>query len=211
MRWRIGLLVFGILFGCIAFWQQARAADSSSEELRKASEQTAANVEESDKQIIDEQSIKIGRLQASLDKQGLLVSAIGKSDFVTGQKPVKVQVTNPSGEQSRTSGPITYITDSITSDRKDFAYEIKVIVQVTRTFSPFTIVTDFDAPLGIATGMPWCNVQTGGVSSLNNSVTNGWKRSTNTISSPAVSPATPVVCYFYSNQQFNVVNMQVVQ
>jgi hypothetical protein len=111
LKWRHWLVVFGILFGALAYWQQSHAALSASRDredaITKTSENVSARVSESVSksvaksvgeqytQTINDLQGKIGALEAQLQTQGKKVDVIGKSNIVTGKNPIRVEVTNP--------------------------------------------------------------------------------------------------------------------
>jgi hypothetical protein len=163
MRWRWALLVFGIIFSVAAWWQQSLAAkaarESTADAISKTSERVTAEVERKDQAIIDAQNKKIDALQASLDNQGKDVKQIGQSPFVSGRKPVQVEVTNPSTNPPQSQAPIHlgHLTVSQKPDistRADAPFKTTVTVQSDIDFPSLKLAIQCDGPLVDGGGGP---------------------------------------------------------
>jgi hypothetical protein len=63
MRWRLALVLTGLLFSGVAWWQQTRtyqvAQESASEAINETSRRVSAEVKKSDESIINAQSAKL--------------------------------------------------------------------------------------------------------------------------------------------------------
>jgi hypothetical protein len=158
MRWRWGLLVFGLLFSGSAWWQQNRAAtisvDTTNDAISKTSEKVAVEVKKADKDIIDAQNLRIDQLQKSLDAQGKDVGQIGASPFLTGKKPVRVEVTNPqSGNPTPIhQGHLTVSQETEVSTRPQFPYRIKVVIQSDIDFPSLKLSLSCNSAIGQVEG-----------------------------------------------------------
>lgn len=103
-----GAVLVGLLFSVITYWQQVRAARLAEQNQQTAIDETAKKVA---KQTTDNVTDAVGKqykemiasltaqnqsLASQLSAQGKDVNAIKSSSIVTGKKPIKVEVTNPS-------------------------------------------------------------------------------------------------------------------
>ena len=103
MKWRLWLVVFAFCFGLLAWWQQTRAIRAASKDRESAIKETSTRVSADVTRavtsqyagMIAEQQKKIDALQAQLTVQGKDVATIKGSNIVTGKKPIRVEVTNP--------------------------------------------------------------------------------------------------------------------
>jgi hypothetical protein len=118
MRWRIALLVFGLMFSLIAWWQQDRVASEAAKDRASAIRETATetakettkNVTEAMSEqylpLIQSLTAKVGELEGELNDQGKKVDVIGNSNIVTGKKPISVIVENPSPSAQSGDAPL---------------------------------------------------------------------------------------------------------
>src|SRR5215471_14615220 len=73
--------------------------------IKDTSDRVAQEVNDQNKQTITDLRGQISKLQAQVDADGKELRRIGRSNFVTGSKPVKVLVTN-SPEAKPTPAPV---------------------------------------------------------------------------------------------------------
>jgi hypothetical protein len=113
MMWRYILGLSLIAYGGLSWWQQFRLAKASVADREKAIKDTSQQVAAATSasvtqtvtnlysQMISDLNSRIAQLQSQLAAQGKDVSAIKGSNIVSGKRPIKVLVTNP----SETPGP----------------------------------------------------------------------------------------------------------
>lgn len=152
MKWRWALFFCGIIFSGIAWWQQARAAksaqDSTSAAISATSDAVATNVKAQDKIIIDEQTAKIDQLQKAVNEEGATVHRIEGSDFVTGHRPIRVEVANSQTSNGPVhAGQLTLTQKGDTSTRADAPVKTIVTIQSDVDFPTLKIELFCDATL----------------------------------------------------------------
>lgn len=104
-------------------------------------------------------------------------------------------------------GPIAWFVDDQESDQPTMRYEIKLTVQAKHDFSPFRLLIDGDGPMVVISppigdacsvpgvvGMPIYSHRS--VPEMNRFIFD--------VRSPPVTPATPIVCRFYSLQPLKI-------
>jgi hypothetical protein len=114
MRWRIALLIFGLLFSSIAWWQQVRAADESAsartqaiqDTAKETAKQTTENLGAAYRPLIQSMTEQIGVLQKQLAEETKKVDVIGGSSIVTGKKPIDVVVKNLPESSTSADAPL---------------------------------------------------------------------------------------------------------
>ncbi|MBI4165454.1 MAG: hypothetical protein HY508_06940 [Acidobacteria bacterium] len=109
-RWKIWLLAISIIYTGIVWWWQARANREAAKERthaigeasRRVMNETTEAMGKQYGQIIEAMTKQNSALSVQLGEQGRQLQAIGKSDIVTGKRPIPVTVTNPgpSGAQA---------------------------------------------------------------------------------------------------------------
>jgi hypothetical protein len=116
--WRIGVIIFGVGLSALTWFQMSRTNKANNVDRENAivetskrvsaavSESVTKAVGEQYKQTIADLHSQIGTLQSQLSEQGKNVNTIKSSNIVTGKKPVKVEVMNPSGGNAPPSNPL---------------------------------------------------------------------------------------------------------
>ncbi|HEY2468125.1 MAG TPA: hypothetical protein VGI45_09805 [Terracidiphilus sp.] len=96
MRWKIALLIFGLGFSGIAWWQQDRTLTQAEKDRVSAIQETARETaKETTENVTKAMGAQYAPIILKLSEQGQKVDAIGNSDIVTGRKPIPVVVQNP--------------------------------------------------------------------------------------------------------------------
>ena len=231
MLWRYILGVALIVYGGIAWWQQARfarqsltdrdaAIDRTSKSVSASvSESVSRSVSQQYQQTIDNLNTKIVQLENDVQSQGKKVDLIGRSDIVTGKNPVKVEITNASSGIA--SPPVPKIEGIeildqeplLTSPYKDAPYGVKVIIQTKTELQPvkFGIECDKEVAYGeFSPGADYTGIIVSTPGRLTNSRDNsiktnswGWK-----VNDPKFVPETPWIVRLYGKEPLRVIGAQ---
>ncbi|HEV2489795.1 MAG TPA: hypothetical protein VGT03_08300 [Candidatus Acidoferrales bacterium] len=106
--WRYVVIIFGLSLSALTLWQISRQETSANIAQESAIERVASETSQKVTQTISEQykgivsnlTDQIGTLKGQLASQAKDLSVIKGSNIVTGKKPVKVEVTNPTAPSS---------------------------------------------------------------------------------------------------------------
>jgi hypothetical protein len=164
-----GAIALGVVFSGLTYLQQSRAISQAARDrdtaIKDTSKQVAKDTTDTitaamGKQyqgIIDSLTQQVGDLKGQLLSQGKKVDAIGKSPFVTGSSPVRVEVTNPSSQASASPAPVhvghlTLTQKSGVSTREDAPYMAILTIQSDVEMTSVRIVVTCDGELVAANG-----------------------------------------------------------
>jgi hypothetical protein len=158
--WAVGV---GLLFSGLTWWQQYRASiqavsdrqNAITETAKRTAKETSDNITEKIKTQYQDMVASLSKqnadLKSQIANQGKKVDVIGGSPFVTGTKPVKVEVTNPNAPASQssavTNGVLTISQTDKISTRSDAPYEIEVVIQSTVEFPELKLTFQCDKKL----------------------------------------------------------------
>jgi hypothetical protein len=144
-------IMVAVLFSGVIWWQQIRAARQAGIDREKSINDTATKVAQSvrdeDAPRFAEQSKQIANLKSQLESQGKNVSRIGNSPFISGKKPVPVEVTNPASPAPARYGVLTISQSDQVSTRADAPFEIGVTIQTTVAFPSLNLTFGCDQNL----------------------------------------------------------------
>jgi hypothetical protein len=133
-RWRIGFAIFAVLYsGLVWFWQY-RTTSEDEIKRQNAIIQNSGDVrkivKEEDQGVVTSLNTTISTLSDLVSKQQTQINDIHNSSFVTGKKPVQVEIANPKSlPQQNASAPadpqpdINVSSMSVASDRSKYATE----------------------------------------------------------------------------------------
>jgi hypothetical protein len=159
-KWRVGVIVFGLSLSGTTYWQQSRERSASAKDRQKAIQETSAetsklvtaSVSDLYSHKISEQNMQIADLQAELKAQSRNIDTIKGSDIISGKKPVKVEVTNPSIVQSppvpMLSGIRIASQKQIPSDDSNLPFGLEVVIQTDTDIVPVKLAVLCDGPIG---------------------------------------------------------------
>jgi hypothetical protein len=211
MKWRWVLVLLGVIFSLLAWWQQSRAIQASTKDketaTRETSKQVTADVTkavtEQYSQMITDQKARITELQNQLSAQAKDLRFIKGSNIVTGKKPVKVEVTNNDGQLTSPVAPIlTGIRMAsqkrIPSDDPKLPYGLEVVIQTDADIEPVAIAVICDGVIGkgsggFSQGGAYTMTKQGLAEGHENVFIAEWK-------SPAWTPQEPIVVRLFSER-----------
>ena len=106
--------------------------------------------------MISEQKTQIANLEAELKMQGRNLSEIKGSNIVSGKKPIKVEVTNPSATATPPAPILSGIRiasqKQISSDDPSFPFGLEVVIQTDVDIIPVKLAVLCDGPIGKGEG-----------------------------------------------------------
>jgi len=156
--WRVGVMAFGLSLSALTAHQMVRATETANPDRNSAivetSQHVSAAVSESVTKAVTEQYAgmiadqknQIKELHGQLTAQGKDVSAIKSSDFVTGKKPIKVEVTDAQVSRNQV-GSIVMTTSPVKSIHPDATYCRKLIFTSQFPANPLGLDVYFSAPI----------------------------------------------------------------
>jgi hypothetical protein len=104
-RWKFGLLIITVIYSGIVGWWQVRSEREAAQDRDKAVGDTADRVakrttEDVTQALARQYGRTITAMAQQLVEQGRKVERIGQSDILTGKKPVRVVVANPTPSEA---------------------------------------------------------------------------------------------------------------
>lgn len=112
-RYVTACLAMGVIFGAITAWQQHRFAKQAEQDRKSAIEVTATRTSKSVADLLKDQISKLENdnkaLRDQLNDQSKSLQSIRESDFISGVKPVKVEVQNTPRREFISNGQAEFI------------------------------------------------------------------------------------------------------
>ena len=122
-RWRIGFVIFAVLYSClVGFWQYRTTAEDELEKkdaVIQNSGEVRKIVKEEDHAMVTALNTAISSLSNLVSTQQQQINDIHNSNFVTGKKPVQVQISNPQSLAPQAAPEIHVSSMPVTPDPRN--------------------------------------------------------------------------------------------